>query len=122
MRRTEHHDKGASLTMRKVLQSLPWMLLLAACARASNDWVSPSTSAEPGGTPVHIVGTVRHREVEGGFFAIQGDDGVTYDPTNLPADFRKDGLKVEADARRQDDMAGIHMAGPIVQIVRIRVR
>jgi len=100
---------------------LGW-LLLSGCARAQDDWVTPATPAEPGGTAVHIVGTVRHREVEGGFYAIDGEDGTSYDPSNLPAAFQKEGMKVEADARRRDDMAGIHMSGPIVQIVRIRAR
>ncbi len=71
---------------------------------------------------LHIVGTIRHVELEGGFFAIRGEDGVTYDPTNLPAQFQKDGLSIEADVRRRDDRAGIHMTGPIVDLVRIRLR
>lgn len=54
--------------------------------------------------------------------AIRGEDGVSYDPTNLPPAFHKDGLKVEAAARRRDDMRGIHLGGRIVQIVRIRAR
>lgn len=29
---------------------------------------------------ITVTGTVRHFEIEGGFFTIQGDDGITYDP------------------------------------------
>ena len=95
----------------------------AGCSRgAPDDWVTPTPAAEPGGTPVHVVGTVQRVELEGGFFAIKGDDGTTYDPTNLPDAFKQDGLEVEAEARRRDDAAGIHMVGPIVDIVRIRRR
>jgi hypothetical protein len=109
--------------MRNVVHALLLVSgLAAACGKSSNDWVTPTPAAESDGTPVHIVGVVRHLEVEGGFYAIEGEDGTTYDPTNLPAAFRKDGLAVEADARRRDDMAGIHMSGPIVQLVRIRTR
>ena len=105
-------------------------LLLASAACNSNgarggretSWVTPAPAAEPGGTAVHITGIVSHIDLEGGFFAIKGDDGTTYDPTNLPAEFQKDGLAVEAEVRRRDDMAGIHQAGPIVEIVRIRAR
>jgi hypothetical protein len=100
---------------------------VAACANrvAGHDeagWVTPTPAAEEGGTAVRITGVVRHLELEGGFYAIRGDDGVTYDPTNLPPAFQKDGLRVEADARRRDDLMGIHQAGPIVQLVRIRAR
>ena len=103
------------------------LLVLAACGGQSGgapeaEWVTPSPAAEAGGTDIHITGTVSHVELEGGFYAIRGDDGVTYDPTNLPPEFQKDGLEVEAEARRRDDMMGIHQAGPIVQLVRIRAR
>jgi hypothetical protein len=107
------------------------LALLLGCAACSSNgahaggeaaWVTPAPAAEPGGTTVHVTGIVSHLDLEGGFFAIKGDDGTTYDPTNLPAEFQKDGLAVEAEVRRRDDMAGIHQAGPIVDIVRIRAR
>ena len=47
---------------------------------------------------------------------------MTYDPTNLPPVFQEDGLQVEAEGRRKDDMAGIHQVGPIIQLERIRRR
>jgi len=75
-------------------------MALAGCGRSSEEWVVPTPAAEAGGTELHIVGTIRRVELEGGFFAIRGEDGVTYDPTNLPAQFQKDGLSIEADVRR----------------------
>lgn len=68
---------------------------------------------------VSITGVVRHFDLEGGFFAIRGDDGVTYDPSNLTGDFQQDGLRVRARARLRPDMGGIHMVGPIVDIIEI---
>ncbi|HEX5818230.1 MAG TPA: hypothetical protein VFY20_05095 [Gemmatimonadales bacterium] len=97
-------------------------VVLAGCGRSSEEWVMPTPAAESGGTEIQIVGTIRRIELEGGFFAIRGDDGITYDPMNLPAAFEKDGLAIEAEARRRDDVAGIHMVGPIVELVRIRSR
>jgi hypothetical protein len=90
-----------------------------ACMSRGTDWVelSADTSA---GTTIQITGVVRHNQIEGGFWAIRGDDSVTYDPTNLPEEFRREGLRVEAEARLRDDMAGIHMAGPLVELRRIR--
>jgi hypothetical protein len=98
------------------------LLLLAACGSREAEWVSPTPAAESVGPRIHITGIVRRFELEGGFFAIRGDDSVTYNPTNLPAEFQQDGLAVEADARRRDDMAGIHQVGPLVQLERIRRR
>jgi uncharacterized lipoprotein YbaY len=60
--------------------------------------------------------------IEGGLYVIRGDDSVSYNPTNLPAAFRQDGLPVEAYARSRGDMAGIHQVGPMVQLERIRLR
>jgi hypothetical protein len=98
------------------------LLALTACGGSEADWVVPTPVAERVGTQIRIMGTVRYNELEGGFYAIQGDDAITYDPRNLPPGFRKDGLRVEAVARRRDDMMGIHQVGPIVDLERIRAR
>jgi hypothetical protein len=71
---------------------------------------------------IHVVGVIRHSDLEGGYYAIEAPDGISYDPTNLALEFRHDGLPIEADLRRRDDMAGIHMRGPIVEVIRIRAR
>ena len=100
---------------------LAFLPLLACAAAKPSGWVTPTPLAEEVGPRITIVGEVYRSELEGGFWAIRGDDGVTYDPTNLPEEFRKEGLRVEAEARRRDDIVSFHMAGPIVQLVRIRV-
>jgi hypothetical protein len=92
----------------------------AAPDRAGGDStaVSPPAPAAPDSVVV-VTGVVRHFDLEGGFFAIRGDDGVTYDPSNLSEEFRRDGLRVRARARLRPDMGGIHMVGPIVDIIEI---
>ncbi|MDF1553994.1 MAG: hypothetical protein P1P84_13070 [Deferrisomatales bacterium] len=88
----------------------------------------PSPRGEPAaaaGAPaapadlLEIVGTVAYKDLEGGFYAIDGDDGEKYDPINLPEAFRKDGLRVKATARLKPEMMGFHMYGAIVEIVEI---
>ena len=98
------------------------LVMLIACGGGQADWVTPTPAAEKGGQQIHITGVVRHFETEGGFYAIRGSDSVTYDPRNLPPEFQKDGLGVEADARRRDDVMGIHQVGVIVDLERIRAR
>jgi hypothetical protein len=115
------------MTMRGSVVAIVLLMGVAACAKGANGgdeagWVTPNPAAEEAGTKVMITGVVSHVELEGGFYAIRGDDGMTYDPTNLPPAFQRDGLKVEAEARRRDDMMGVHQVGPIVQLVRIRTR
>lgn len=101
-----------------------WALSPASCSgppESASDWVD--LGVESGDAPLmQITGTVAYVEVEGGFYVIRSDDGVQYDPINLPAEFRQDGMSVEAEAIRRDDMASYHMAGPLVELLRIRER
>lgn len=111
------------------MRLLPLALLVAACTGAPDpdapgaatpDRIPADTAVA--GTPdsvVTITGVVRHFDLEGGFFAIRGDDGVTYDPSNLAEEFRRDGLRVRARVRLRPDMGGIHMVGPIVDVIEM---
>lgn len=87
-----------------------------------SDSSASDSAMAPADSIVTITGTVRHFDLEGGFFAIQGDDGVTYDPRNLAEAFRQDGLAVRARLRLLPSMGGIHMAGPIVDVLEISKR
>jgi len=91
------------------------LLLLITALPACRHPVAP---ADP--NLVTVNGTVRFMTFEGGFWAIRGDDNVTYDPLDgLPLAFQSDGLRVRIEARRRNDMASVHMAGPIVEIISI---
>jgi hypothetical protein len=65
-------------------------------------------------------GTVIFLSFEGGFYGIKADDGRSYDPTNLPEDLRKDGLRVRFEAKELKDRASFHMWGTIVELVHIQ--
>ena len=91
------------------------LLLLVAALPACRHAVAPD---DP--NLIAVNGTVRFMTVEGGFWAIRGDDNVTYDPLDgLPPAFQSEGLRVRIEARRRNDMASVHMAGPIVEIISI---
>ncbi|HZM27250.1 MAG TPA: hypothetical protein VFB89_07825 [Gemmatimonadales bacterium] len=112
-----------SLRPHGALASFALLLALAGCSSSGgSDWVTPAPAAGKTGTGIYVTGVVHHVDVEGGFYVIRGEDGVTYDPTNLPQEFQKDGLSVEADVRKRDDAVGTHMTGTIVDLVRIRKR
>lgn len=94
--------------------------------RASGLWarVAVLAACACAGTTQHRVevdATIQFVDVEGGFWAIRGDDGVTYDPRAFPPDFRKEGLRVHAVLNQRDDMAGAHMVGPIVDVLHLEV-
>jgi hypothetical protein len=90
-------------------------LLTAACA-------SPTSPSLPDGA-IRVNGTVQYFDLEGGFWAVRGDDGVTYDPIGgLAPAYRQSDLRVTIVARVRPDMGGIHMVGPLVEILSIETR
>jgi len=66
-----------------------------------------------------IIGTVKYSNLEGGFYGLVSDGGGTYDPVNLPAEFKKDGLRVRFQIKEKPGMVGIHMRGRIVEVVKV---
>ena len=62
--------------------------------------------------------TVRFVDIEGGCWTIVHDQRV-YSPLDLPAEFRRDGLRVRVIFERRDDYGSICMVGPIVQLLSI---
>ena len=91
---------------------------LSACG-GSTAPASPSGTVVVTGDMVRGTGSVQLINIEGSFFAIRGDDGVAYDPTNLAAAFQRDRLRVRFEARIRRDLDGIHMVGPIVDVISI---
>lgn len=78
----------------------------------------PADAVQEEGT-VAFSGTVAYKEFEGGFFAIDADDGAKYNPRNLPEHLAVDGQRVTVTARVRDDMMGIHMYGSYIDIIEI---
>ena len=70
-------------------------------------------------TMITFTGTVAHKRIEGGFFAIEAEDGAKYVPLDLPEDFAKDGLKVKVTGRPRPDLVSHHMYGTLIEIVDI---
>ena len=100
----------------KSLRILPLVFVVTmACS-------SPTEPSVPDGA-IRINGTVQYFNLEGGFWAIRGDDGVVYDPLNgLARAFQRENTRVTLIARVRNDMGGIHMVGPIVEVLSIEAR
>lgn len=64
-------------------------------------------------------GTVRHLDLEGGFWGIVADDSTHYDPGTLEPRFQHDGMRVRFDARKAEGQMSIRQWGTLVTIVRI---
>ena len=105
------------------------------CGGASRDGSASSPPASPSSTPSNRPtgttptpgdptlltgsGTVRHLDLEGGFYGIVADDSSRYDPGELDVFFRRDGLRVRFDLRRVEGAMSIRQWGTIVTVVRL---
>jgi hypothetical protein len=99
------------------MRALPIVLLAVFLVSACNSAAAP----EPVGETIRVTGTVQRYNLEGGFWAVRGDDGVTYDPMNgLAPAFQRDNLRVSLVAKLRGDMGGTHMVGPIVEVISIQ--
>ena len=70
-------------------------------------------------TTINTAGRVAYINVEGGFFGIYGDDGVSYDPINLSTEFQKDSLRVLFEGKILTEQTSTHMWGKLIEIKRI---
>jgi hypothetical protein len=104
-------DTGERAHMRRAA-SLILLGLMASCG-------SPTAPDIPADA-IRVTGTVHYYTFEGGFWAVRGDDNVTYDPLGgLPQAFQRENLRVSMAVKVRNDLASIHMAGPIVEIIEI---
>jgi hypothetical protein len=99
-------------------------IVLVACAPkstgSSGGGAADSSRGAAQRSDVDVTGTVRHFDLEGGFWAIRGDDSVTYDPRNsVPDSFRQEGLRVRLKARKLEGVMGTHQVGPIVEVLSL---
>jgi hypothetical protein len=67
-----------------------------------------------------ITGTVKHIDLEGGFYGIVADDGQKFDPANLPDAFRQDGLRIRARVEPLEGQVSVRMWGTLVRIIDIQ--
>ena len=99
--------------------TLSCLILLGGCSESVESVADPSGESDRVASAVfHIEGTVVYKELEGGFFAIESDDGKKFNPVNLPETFRTDGLKVSVSAQPYEGMSA-HMYGTLIEIVDI---
>jgi hypothetical protein len=95
------------------------VVAVAAAALMALSCGSAAAPDVPAGA-VRVNGVVHFYSLEGGFWAVRGDDGVIYDPMNgLPTAFQREDLRVTMIVNIRKDLAGIHMVGPIVEILHI---
>jgi hypothetical protein len=112
-------EEGEKQAMRSLIS---WWVVVVLCTTAlgCTREAKSELSVVPSQDIVVGVGHIAFLDLEGGFYAIVSDDGVTYDPQSLPDGFKVDGLRVRFTVRIVRGAIGFHQVGPIVEVLDIR--
>lgn len=94
-------------------RTLPAFALLAALTLAGCSLYGP------GDAELVFNGHVAYVTLEGGAWVLVSDAGETYEPLNLPAEYREEGLRVRVEAEVRDDRVSLLQIGPIIEIKRM---
>ena len=70
---------------------------------------------------LHFVAELRWISLEGGFYGLVAEDGRKFLPLNLPADFRKEGLRSRVRGIIKKDVATIYMWGTPLETIEIEI-
>jgi hypothetical protein len=67
-----------------------------------------------------LTGKVVYRDLEGGVWVLEGDDGCTYQLAGGDRNIKRDGQRVEIEGRIEEDAMTIHMVGPVFNVASYR--
>ncbi|MBC8015221.1 MAG: hypothetical protein H7X79_05695 [Sporomusaceae bacterium] len=78
-----------------------------------------AAQSKPPSEPFHLTGHVYYSTIEGGFYGIISDDGIKYQPINLPRKFKKEGLSLKFDAKLRDKAISFFQWGTIIEMSNV---
>ena len=67
-----------------------------------------------------LTGRVVYRDLEGGVWVLEGDDGTTYQLAGGDRKIKKDGQRVEIQGEVARDTMTIAMMGPVLNVTSYR--
>ncbi len=94
-----------------VLTLLTFTLLIGGCSLAQKSKVSGQS----------FEGRIVFNQFEGGFYGIITQNGKRLNPSNLPTDFRRAGLRVRGCYRQIPNRVTLQMWGQLVEFLHIEV-
>ena len=74
-----------------------------------------------GSNQLRMRGTIVYKDLEGGFYGFDADNGKKYQPKGLPREYRKNGLVVEISGSIDNQMSSIQQYGEILKVSSIKV-
>lgn len=65
---------------------------------------------------IQVKGTVTHKDIGVGTWALVSDTGETYELTNPPSELLNSGTKCSVEGVIRDDVMSMAMIGPILEV------
>jgi hypothetical protein len=96
-----------------------WLLMIGIGCRTPEKTTTPDDEMAPSSQEKWVSGTVQYIELEGGFYAIEADDGARYYPLNLEETYKRHGMRVRFTMRERPDVMTTVMWGTNVDIQNI---
>jgi len=99
------------------MNNFPGLQVIAAGIIASTAACQSTTDFE---STRRIQAAVCLSQINGGSYALCADDNLTYEPIQLDAAFRQDGLRVRALLKLRPDLMSPDQRGTVVEILEIQ--
>jgi hypothetical protein len=115
MKTTDLIPKGMTLVI-----GLAWLSAAGGCGSPPSACPEQATPPTAATRSEKVAVTVRHIDLEGGFYGLVTEDGRNLDPVNLPKEFQQDGLRLEVRVVPLRNQTSIHMWGTQVRILEFR--
>jgi hypothetical protein len=108
----------------KISRIILFLSLSASTIAAASgcDTTGPGKSANQSSIqtkPVSVAGTVVFRDKDGGFYGILADNGGQYEPVNLDARFRNDGMRITLAGKLDTSRIGTHNWGNPIDLATV---
>lgn len=101
-------------------------LILAACSEAQQSTSPQANGSDPmtsndAKTVQSLTGTIVYKNMEGGFYAFDAEDGKHYTLQGLSNEYRKNGLKVKVTGSPMPEVMTFTQYGTVFQVDSIEV-
>lgn len=72
-------------------------------------------------TAKEISGTLIYKNLEGGFYGFDADNGSKYTLRDLPEEFKKNGIKLQVSGRVRNDVMTFTQYGDVFEVESVKV-
>ena len=108
--------------MKARLFVMPFMLLsVGACSQQYSQAETKTQEQTMQTNSKEITGTLLYKDLEGGFYGFDGDNGNKYTLRNLAPEYKKNGIKLHVRGRIREDIMTFTQYGSVFEVEDVKV-